>query len=113
MVSTTYSFIYTFVDSIGPRTIALEFDPGRWLDERVKKYLIPNPYIFLPFNAGPRICLGQQVCRSFIIATHLMPPFFTSVCVQRNVVHGHSLNAKLFRDYTVSRARDVPTCVVG
>ncbi|KAG2143717.1 cytochrome P450 [Suillus clintonianus] len=39
---------------------ALEFDPDRWLDERVKKYLIPNPYIFLPFNAGPRICLGQQ-----------------------------------------------------
>ncbi|KAG1763959.1 cytochrome P450 [Suillus occidentalis] len=39
---------------------ALEFDPDRWLDERVKKYLIPNPFIFLPFNAGPRICLGQQ-----------------------------------------------------
>ncbi|KAG2142981.1 cytochrome P450 [Suillus clintonianus] len=39
---------------------ALEFDPDRWLDERVQKYLIPNPFIFLPFNAGPRICLGQQ-----------------------------------------------------
>ncbi|KAG2063571.1 cytochrome P450 [Suillus decipiens] len=39
---------------------ALEFDPDRWLDERMKKYLIPNPFIFLPFNAGPRICLGQQ-----------------------------------------------------
>jgi len=39
---------------------ALEFDPDRFLDERMKKYLIPNPFIFLPFNAGPRICLGQQ-----------------------------------------------------
>ncbi|KAJ6544205.1 cytochrome P450 monooxygenase pc-2 [Mycena capillaripes] len=39
---------------------ALEFDPDRFLDERVRKYLTPNPYIFLPFNAGPRICLGQQ-----------------------------------------------------
>lgn len=38
-----------------------EFDPDRFLDERLHKYLTPNPYIFLPFNAGPRICLGQQV----------------------------------------------------
>ncbi|KAJ3994481.1 cytochrome P450 [Lentinula boryana] len=39
---------------------ALTFDPDRFLDERVHKYLTPNPFIFLPFNAGPRICLGQQ-----------------------------------------------------
>ncbi|KAK7059973.1 cytochrome P450 [Favolaschia claudopus] len=39
---------------------ALEFDPDRFLDDRVRKYLTPNPFIFLPFNAGPRICLGQQ-----------------------------------------------------
>ncbi|CAE6488372.1 unnamed protein product [Rhizoctonia solani] len=36
------------------------FDPERWLDDRYKKYVLPNPFIFLPFNAGPRICLGQQ-----------------------------------------------------
>ncbi|KAJ7833278.1 cytochrome P450 monooxygenase pc-3 [Mycena leptocephala] len=39
---------------------ALTFDPDRFLDERASKYLTPNPFIFLPFNAGPRICLGQQ-----------------------------------------------------
>ncbi|THG93090.1 hypothetical protein EW026_g8044 [Hermanssonia centrifuga] len=39
---------------------AEEFDPDRFLDYRVHKYLTPNPFIFLPFNAGPRICLGQQ-----------------------------------------------------
>ncbi|KAF5374195.1 hypothetical protein D9758_004628 [Tetrapyrgos nigripes] len=39
---------------------ALEFDPDRFLDERLQKYLTPNPFIFMPFNAGPRICLGQQ-----------------------------------------------------
>ncbi|KZT68533.1 cytochrome P450 [Daedalea quercina L-15889] len=39
---------------------AMEFDPDRFLDKRLHKYLVPNPFIFLPFNAGPRICLGQQ-----------------------------------------------------
>ncbi|KAJ7023152.1 cytochrome P450 [Mycena alexandri] len=39
---------------------ALKFDPDRFLDERLHKYLTSNPFIFLPFNAGPRICLGQQ-----------------------------------------------------
>jgi len=37
-----------------------EFDPDRFLDERLKEYLLKDPFIFLPFNAGPRICLGQQ-----------------------------------------------------
>jgi len=41
--------------------LALEFDPERFLDERAAKYLLKNPFIFTPFNAGPRICLGQQV----------------------------------------------------
>jgi len=41
---------------------AEEFDPDRFLDEWLHKYLTPKPFIiFLPFNAGPRICLGQQV----------------------------------------------------
>jgi hypothetical protein len=40
---------------------ALKFDPDRFIDDRLHKYLTPNPFIFLPFNAGPRICLGQQV----------------------------------------------------
>ncbi|KAI0638092.1 cytochrome P450 monooxygenase pc-3 [Trametes polyzona] len=39
---------------------ALHFDPERWLDERLNKYFTANPFIFVPFNAGPRICLGQQ-----------------------------------------------------
>ncbi|KAG8730102.1 hypothetical protein FRC11_007420, partial [Ceratobasidium sp. 423] len=36
-----------------------EFDPERWLDERLKKYVTPNPFIFLPFSAGPRIRVDQ------------------------------------------------------
>jgi len=40
---------------------ALDFDPDRFLDDRVKTYIVPNPFIFLPFSAGPRICVGQQL----------------------------------------------------
>jgi len=39
---------------------ALEFDPDRFLDDRIKIYLNRNPFMFLPFNGGPRICVGQQ-----------------------------------------------------
>ncbi|PIL36941.1 cytochrome P450 [Ganoderma sinense ZZ0214-1] len=39
---------------------ALYFDPDRFVDDRLNKYFTGNPFIFLPFNAGPRICLGQQ-----------------------------------------------------
>jgi len=41
--------------------LADEFDPDRFLDDRLETYLSKDPFIFLPFNAGPRICLGQQV----------------------------------------------------
>ncbi|KAG9126839.1 hypothetical protein FRC07_001740 [Ceratobasidium sp. 392] len=58
--NTSYSVIHMHrrKDLWGPD--ADEFDPDRWIDERLKKYVTPNPFIFLPFNAGPRICLGQQ-----------------------------------------------------
>ena len=50
--------------------LALHFDPDRFLDERLNKYFTGNPFIFLPFNAGPRICLGQQV-RGDVVPTRL------------------------------------------
>lgn len=56
----TLEHVYS-MHSVANHRAALMFDPDRFLDERVQKYLLPNPFIFLPFNAGPRICLGQQV----------------------------------------------------
>jgi cytochrome P450 len=38
---------------------AEEFRPERWLDTPEKKGLRPG-WEYLPFNGGPRICLGQQ-----------------------------------------------------
>ncbi|KAJ7857738.1 cytochrome P450 [Mycena olivaceomarginata] len=50
---------------------AEEFDPDRWLDARLKTYLLTNSFQFCrQFNAGPRICLGQQFAyneMSFVI----------------------------------------------
>ncbi|KAF8554602.1 cytochrome P450 [Imleria badia] len=59
-VRVTYSvfIMHRRKDLWGPD--AEEFDPDRFLDHRLQKYLTPQPFIFLPFNAGPRICLGQQ-----------------------------------------------------
>ncbi|KAF8217153.1 CYP63 cytochrome P450 monooxygenase-like protein [Mycena galopus ATCC 62051] len=39
---------------------AEEFSPDRFLDERLQTYLLKNNFQFLPFNAGPRVCLGQN-----------------------------------------------------
>jgi len=37
-----------------------DFNPERWLDEQRVMELTKDPFKFLPFNAGPRICLGQN-----------------------------------------------------
>ncbi|TFK72859.1 cytochrome P450 [Pluteus cervinus] len=58
MVTYSVAYMHRRKDLWGPD--ALEFDPDRFVDSRVQKYLVPSPYIFLPFNAGPRICIGQQ-----------------------------------------------------
>ena len=36
-----------------------DFNPERWLDEQRVMEFTQDPFRFLPFNAGPRICLGQ------------------------------------------------------
>ncbi|CAC9887136.1 unnamed protein product [Aureobasidium pullulans] len=39
---------------------AAEFHPERWLDTDQEKGIRPG-FSYIPFNAGPRICLGQQL----------------------------------------------------
>eukprot|EP01100_Stratorugosa_tubuloviscum_P011929 TRINITY_DN543_c2_g1_i1.p1 TRINITY_DN543_c2_g1~~TRINITY_DN543_c2_g1_i1.p1 ORF type:complete len:486 (-),score=166.23 TRINITY_DN543_c2_g1_i1:101-1558(-) len=49
-----------------------QFNPERWLDpERAQKI---KPYQFIPFQAGPRICLGQNMAylEAKILLCHLL-----------------------------------------
>ena len=71
MVSVRESGLLSPPGRLAHRSTAQEYDPDRFLDDRVNKYLTPNPFIFLPFNAGPRICLGQQV-RPHVVALCLL-----------------------------------------
>ncbi|PSR74782.1 hypothetical protein PHLCEN_2v9579, partial [Hermanssonia centrifuga] len=64
---------------------AMDFDPDRFLDERLSKYLTSNPFIFLPFNAGPRICLGQQFAYNEVsfMLIRLVQQFSSILLVQK------------------------------
>lgn len=41
-------------DLYPPGSQPLEFNPDRWLHWQ------PKPWQYIPFNGGPRICIGQQ-----------------------------------------------------
>ncbi|KAG8693086.1 hypothetical protein FRC08_009330 [Ceratobasidium sp. 394] len=48
---------------------AEEFKPERWLTEGSPKVHVTNPYAFLPFNGGPRMCLGQNLAYLLVSQT--------------------------------------------
>ncbi|KAJ7055990.1 cytochrome P450 monooxygenase pc-3 [Mycena amicta] len=78
---------------------ALEFDPDRFLDERLHKYLTSNPFVFLPFSAGPRICLGQQFAyneASFFLVRLLQS--FSSISLAPDAQPPESLPPASWRD---------------
>ncbi|KAJ7907101.1 cytochrome P450 [Mycena leptocephala] len=57
-ISYSVFLMHRRTDLWGPTAEA--FDPDRFLDARLRAHVLANPYCFLPFNAGPRVCLGQQ-----------------------------------------------------
>jgi cytochrome P450 len=40
----------------------LDVDPNRWSEENSKKI---HPFLFIPFQAAPRLCLGKILGKSF------------------------------------------------
>ncbi|KAL1966298.1 hypothetical protein VTN77DRAFT_4651 [Rasamsonia byssochlamydoides] len=46
-----------YADDIGTERY---FDPLKWIPERWMSGWQPKPWQFIPFNGGPRICIGQQ-----------------------------------------------------
>ncbi|KAH9927640.1 cytochrome P450 [Fomitopsis serialis] len=54
------------------------FDPDRWLDKRLSKF-VSNPMMFTPFSAGPRICIGQNYAlnEASLFLTRLLQRFDT------------------------------------
>lgn len=46
-------------DLYGAPGSANYFDPGKWIPERWATWQ-PKPWHYIPFNGGPRICIGQQ-----------------------------------------------------
>lgn len=51
---------------------AEDFKPERWLDEGGKKGLRVG-WEYLPFNGGPRICIGRRFLLSFFSFSHFSP----------------------------------------
>lgn len=111
------SYFFNFFFLMNNRETALEFDPDRFLDERLHKYLIPNPFIFLPFNAGPRICLGQQVRNPFIHPSTTkgegnLTFYFgikkKTVCIQRIFLFPSPTFTKIFICITFGRSSTTP-----
>ncbi|KAJ3103585.1 hypothetical protein HDU97_010005 [Phlyctochytrium planicorne] len=71
---------------------AKEFKPDRWLDGsgNIKR---ENPFKWVVFNAGPRVCLGQQMAtvEAVMAIAALVPKFDFRMARGAKVVHGSSL----------------------
>ncbi|KAG8985262.1 hypothetical protein FRB95_004942 [Tulasnella sp. JGI-2019a] len=68
------------------------FDPLRWIDGR-EKDMTADPFRFIPFNAGPRICLGQQFAyneASFVLV-RLLQHFDSFILMQAEAAPNGSL----------------------
>ena len=76
--------------------IALEFDPDRFLDERHAKYLLHNPFIFLPFNAGWYTFTQWHDRLSLCYPIRTSNMSRPTICLQRNFILPHPTTPNIF-----------------
>lgn len=69
-----------------------EFDPNRWLDERMD-LVVKNPFIFLPFNAGPRVVSHPLSIEFWVRKFSLV--CWTAICSERSLVLSRSLTSRI------------------
>lgn len=69
----------------------LEFKPERWLTSNREKFVSHDPYKFVAFNAGPRMCLGKD------LAYLQMKSIAAAVLLRHRltVVAGHKVEQKM------------------
>ncbi|GAB9462968.1 Cytochrome p450 [Globisporangium polare] len=56
---------------------ALEFKPERWIDSKTGTLATMSPFKYVPFGAGPRVCLGKSfsIMESKMIVSALLSKF--------------------------------------
>ncbi|CAE6461314.1 unnamed protein product [Rhizoctonia solani] len=66
--SVTYSLLHIHRRKDTWGEDAEDFKPERWFAEDSKRVHVTNPFAFIPFNGGPRMCLGQNL--AYLLVSH-------------------------------------------
>ncbi|KAG8962386.1 hypothetical protein FRC05_005357 [Tulasnella sp. 425] len=69
------------------------FDPERWIDPERARKVVENPFMFLPFNGGARICIGQQFAynEASFVMIHLLQLFDRFTLAQKEAAPASAL----------------------